>query len=53
MTRIFAAPAAIAAVSLFGLVSGLTGDGTADLLCWTALVLPLAATGWAMRTRRG
>ena len=49
---IFAVPMVIAAVSIIGLVSALTGDGIRDALSWVALAVPVAAVGWAMRARR-
>lgn len=53
MTRsTFAIPAILAALSLFGLVSALVGNGMADVLSWIALFIPLAAVAWAMRVKR-
>ncbi len=49
---IFAVPAAIALLSIVGLVSALTGDGIRDVLSWAALAVPVAAIAWAMRARR-
>ncbi|MBJ7413726.1 MAG: hypothetical protein JHD15_25710 [Phenylobacterium sp.] len=51
LARIFAAPGAIAALSLFGLVAALIGDGPWDWAGWIGLAAPLAALGWAMRRR--
>lgn len=50
--RPFAIPIALAAVTLVGLVAALTGDGWRDAMSWIALAAPVAATGWALRTRR-
>lgn len=50
--RIFALPAAIAAISIVGLVSALTGDGARDAVSWIALAVPVAAVAWAMVRRR-
>ena len=50
--RIFAIPAAIAAVTLIGLIAGLLGDGAADLLSWLALGSCLAVIAWALSARR-
>ncbi len=50
---IFALPMLIAAATTIGLVSALTGDGWRDWLSWATLGIPVAATWWAMRTRRG
>ncbi|MFN3389276.1 MAG: hypothetical protein ACK40O_10110 [Allosphingosinicella sp.] len=52
LRAVFAAPAAIALLSLVGLVSALTGDGLRDILSWAALAVPIAVVAWAMRTRR-
>ncbi len=45
-------PMLIAALSLIGLVSALTGDGMRDVLSWLTLGVPVAVVGWAMRARR-
>lgn len=50
--RIFAAPAALAAISILGLVSALTGDGIRNAVSWIALAIPVIAVIWAMRYRR-
>lgn len=52
MRRIFLVPALIAAVSLIGLLSALTGDGWRDAVSWAALAVPVGVTGWAMQARR-
>jgi hypothetical protein len=52
LRAIFAWPAAIFLIGIFGLVSALTGDGWRDGLSWLALAAPVAALAWAMRTRR-
>lgn len=49
---IFALPLALAALSIVGLVSALTGDGWRDALSWLGLAAPVAATWWAMQARR-
>lgn len=49
---IFAIPLAIAALSLVGLVSALTGDGLRDAISWIALAMPVIAVIWAMKARR-
>ena len=51
MSRIFAAPAAVAGVSAIGLVSALTGDGARDVVSWFALAVPLAVVAWALHRR--
>ena len=48
----FAIPAILAALSLFGLVVALTGDGAPDALAWIALSLPVVAVAWAIRVKR-
>ena len=50
---IFAVPLLIALATTIGLVSALTGDGWRDWLSWATLAVPVAATWWAMRRRRG
>jgi hypothetical protein len=42
LVRIFLAPAVIALVIAFGLVSALLGDGIWDQASWIALAAPLA-----------
>lgn len=49
---IFALPLAIAALSVIGLVSALTGDGWRDALSWAGLAPPVLAVAWAMKARR-
>lgn len=51
LQRTFAAPLAIAAASLVGLVAALVGDGLADAVSWIALAVPLGVVVWA-RVRR-
>ena len=48
----FRAPAAIAALSLFGLVAALLGDGVWDVVGAVTLASSVAATVWALATRR-
>jgi len=48
---IFAVPALTGAISLAGLIAALTGDGWRDALSWAALIVPLAAFGWAFARR--
>jgi hypothetical protein len=50
--RVWAAPAAIAVVSLVGLVAALLGDGLNDWVSWIGLAVPLVVIVWA-RLRRG
>lgn len=47
LTAIFAIPGAIAAISLFGLISALTGDGVRDILSWIGLWIPALVALWA------
>jgi low temperature requirement protein LtrA len=49
---IFAIPAMIGVLSLFGLVAALTGDGVRDAISWAALAIPVIAVIWAMKARR-
>lgn len=42
LRQIFAAPAALAAVTMAGLLAALAGDGAWDALSWIALCVPLA-----------
>ena len=49
---IFRVPIAIAVLSIFGLVSALTGDGWRDALSWAGLAAPVLAVAWAMQARR-
>ncbi|WP_165665419.1 hypothetical protein [Metapseudomonas otitidis] len=42
LTRIFAVPALLAALSAIGLVGALLGDGIWDALAWIGLGLPVA-----------
>lgn len=48
----FAIPALIAALSLIGLITAMTGDGWRDAAAWLALAVPIASVAWAMRSRR-
>lgn len=52
LRAVFAAPTAIAVISLIGLVSALTGDGVRNIVSWAALGVPVlvAFRAW---TRRG
>lgn len=52
LREIFAAPLAIAALSVVALVAALTGDGWRDALSWVGLTVPVLAVAWAMRARR-
>lgn len=47
---IFAAPAAICALSLVGLVSALTGEGLPDIIAWAMLAVPVLVVIRAMTT---
>ncbi len=49
---IFAAPAAICALSLVGLISALTGDGLPDIIAWAMLAVPVLVVIRAMTTSR-
>lgn len=44
--RIWAAPLALAALTLFGLLAALLGTGTWHVLAWIALTIPVAVTAY-------
>ena len=44
--RIWTIPLALGALSLFGLLAGLVGDGLLDILSWVTLTIPLLVIGW-------
>ena len=46
MTRVFAAPAAIAAFSAFGLIAAFVFGDLGRVLCWLGLGAPIAVIGW-------
>lgn len=50
--QVFRVPAAIAALSLFGLVAALLGDGVWDVVGALTLASSVATTVWALATRR-
>jgi hypothetical protein len=50
--QVFRAPAVIAALSLFGLVAALLGDGLWDVVGALTLASSVAATVWALTVRR-
>jgi len=52
LAQIFAIPLALAALSIIGLISALTGDGLRDILSWIGLAAPVLVTLWALRARR-
>lgn len=52
LARVLAAPAAVAGLSLAGLVAALAGDGWLDLAGWAGAGLPLAIIAWALVARR-
>lgn len=52
LRAIFALPAALALLSLAGLIIALTGDGLPDAVAWLCLALPVAAFFHVRRTRR-
>ncbi|WP_432814898.1 hypothetical protein [Sphingorhabdus sp.] len=53
LSAIFAWPLTIFALGFAGLVIALTGDGWRDGAAWAALLAPVCAATWAIRTRRG
>lgn len=52
MSRVFAAPAVIAAIGLCGLLGALVWDGTGERVAVMAVALPLCVVAWAIRRRR-
>ena len=42
LIRIFAVPAILAVLTIFGLTSGILGDGIWDAISWIALGIPIA-----------
>ncbi len=44
--KVYGPAAVIAAITLFGLLSALLGDGVWDTLSWITLVIPLAVIVW-------
>jgi hypothetical protein len=50
--QVFRAPVFIAALSLFGLVAALLGDGVWDVIGEAALASSVVATIWVLATRR-
>lgn len=50
--QVFRAPVVIAALSLFGLVAALLGDGLWDWIGALTLASSVAATIWALAARR-
>lgn len=48
----FFMPLMIAALSMFGLIAALIGDGIWDTAGWLALVAPVVMTLWAYFRRR-
>jgi len=52
LTAIFAIPAIVAALSLFGLVAALIGDGVWDALGSLTLGVSLLVLAWALIARR-
>ena len=52
LVAVFAVPAVVAALSLFGLIVALIGDGVWDVIGWLTLGLSVAVLGWALIARR-
>ena len=44
--RIWGAPAALALLTVVGLLSALFADGAADVVSWIALATPVAVVAW-------
>ncbi|MEW5688384.1 MAG: hypothetical protein AB1942_25990 [Pseudomonadota bacterium] len=51
LVRIFGVPALIAALSLFGLIAALIGDGPWDAAGWLGVFAPFAALVWTSQRR--
>lgn len=45
MNRIWAWPLLLAAMTFFGLASGIFGDGIWDWVCWAGLSIPVIVLG--------
>lgn len=52
LAAVFAIPAAVAVLSLFGLVAALIGDGVWDVAGWITLGVSLTVLVWALIARR-
>lgn len=52
LRAIFAVPAVVAALSLFGLIAALIGNGVWDWIGWLTLGVSMAVLGWALIARR-
>ncbi len=52
LKAIFAVPAAVAALSLFGLIAALIGDGVWDGIGWLTLGVSPVVLAWALIARR-
>ena len=46
MKRRWSRPLLMAALTLFGLLSALLGDGAWQVLAWVALAMPLSVMAW-------
>ena len=51
MTRVFAAPVAIAAVSAFGLTAAFAFGDIGRVLCWLGVGAPIVIIGWCALRR--
>lgn len=52
IAKVFGVPAALAMLTLLGLLVALFDDGVLDALAWCALALPVAIVPWAMLKAR-
>jgi len=50
--KIWGAPIALAALTLFGLLSALLGTGLWHWLAWITITIPLAVMAWCCRPGR-
>jgi Zn-dependent protease len=51
--RIFGAPILLAALTVFGLLAALLGEGWWHALAWLALSIPLVSIAWSVALRGG
>ncbi len=49
--KVYGAAMVLAAITLYGLLSALFGDGVWDELSWVALAVPLAVIAWKCSKR--
>lgn len=52
LKAVFGIPLIVAALSLFGLIAALIGDGVWDVIGWLTLGVSVVVLGWALIARR-